>query len=126
MSRPYAFLVPALALVLLALLAIPVFLHEQPVGSISGVVVAQESGRPIPEASLYLTPVQAGQASHHAWTDRKGRFRFTGIAAGYWRLEGSGRAHRLDRPVAIQVAEQQRRRVTVEMSPEQPYLQSLR
>ena len=124
MSRLAAVLIMAAALALTAAFGIKAFLAEQPSGSLSGVVVAGETGSPIPGATVYLAG--GGRPTLTRTTDQHGRFRFPQVAAGVWQLEGHSRAHQLRRPAQITIGESEHRQVVLEMPAGQPFLQTLR
>ena len=119
----------ALALVLAAGVGIYALLAEEPVGGLAGVVVAQETGSPIPEATLVLTRPGRSEreaASQMARTDRQGRFRFIALPAGDWQLDGYSSAHRLAAPVRVTIPESRLQQVVLEMPPAAAFLESLR
>lgn len=109
---------------LLALVAIGVS-TEIPVGGVRGVVLLNESGKPLPRAAVLLRPLsrddEAGLRPRLIRADAEGRFRATGLAEGVYEVEVSANAHQL-KATRIQVREGELRELTLRLEPGEPYL----
>lgn len=99
--------------------------HEVPIGSLTGVAVMSENGRPIPHATVTISrnSTVGGEklASRVIETDAHGRFKASMIPAGDYNVDASAKAHSL-RSVRISVAEGKPTAVQLEMTPNSPYL----
>ncbi len=61
---------------------------------IAGVVVSSMTGRPLPEATVFITATDNRESSHSMQTSADGRFAFTGLSAGKYSLTASARGYR--------------------------------
>jgi hypothetical protein len=112
-----------LALSVLWLGGMVVYLAQQaePVGRLQGLVVAEETGRPLPEAHVRLSAVSQPLV-HDFYTRGDGRFKTDRIAAGEYQLTISSRAHRLG-PVSVTVDEGVTKEIALELSPVSPFFE---
>ena len=86
--RPLAFVLSALAAVLLALGAPSAAFAQAGQGAVEGVARGAEEGSPLSFALIRLLPVRTGAAVPEAVvTDAEGRFRFAAVPAGEYRLQ---------------------------------------
>jgi outer membrane receptor protein involved in Fe transport len=76
--------VAAGVLPLLLLVVVAGSLAAQATGTLSGTVVAEESGAPLPEVTVRLTGTDRGTT-----TDARGRYELTGLRPGEYRIEAS-------------------------------------
>lgn len=106
---------PNLARLLASLLAVAlvgaafawVFSNETPKGRVRGRVLLADSGRPLGDVDVLLTPFKnygRPVASVRGRTDAEGRFLLLGVPAGPYVLSGSSRAHKVE-GVGLQVDE---------------------
>ncbi len=95
-------------------------LSETPRGDLIGVVIAEELGRPIPDAKVTLA--WAHGSDRGTRTDEDGRFCFEGIEAGSYRVFASAQAHAMESPRAVTVDESATTELTLELPPENPFL----
>lgn len=96
-----------------------VIAQQIPIGSLEGKVTAQESGNPIP-AWIYLTGrtgPENKRPSFGVQADKSGRFSISRIPAGEYRLEITGRAHRM-KPVPVTIEEGKVLRMDAELQPD--------
>ena len=113
----------AVALAVFWLGGMVVYLGMQavPVGGLRGVVLAEETGRPLPGARVRLTAAFRSE-SYDFRTRRDGRFTARQIPAGLYQLRASTRAHSLG-PVVMAVDEGVMRELTLELSPVPPFFE---
>ena len=113
----------AVALAIFWLGGMVVYLGMQavPVGGLRGVVLAEETGRPLPGARVRLTAAFRSE-SYDFRTRRDGRFTARQIPAGLYQLRASTRAHSLG-PVVMAVDEGVMRELTLELSPVPPFFE---
>ena len=99
--------------------------QETPIGGLRGVALAEETGRPLPGATIRLhrtnLSVEEESTSFVVHTRRDGSFNLRRMPAGSYRLEASSEAHRLG-PLAFNVDEGEVREVTLELSPVPSYV----
>ena len=95
---------------------------ETPRGGLSGVVIAEELGTPIPGTRVTLTPVHGAEGEMQVRTDADGRFAFDGIPAGGYRLMCAAQAHAMSGPRAVSVAEGRTLRLSLELPPVEPFM----
>ena len=121
MSRPAP--LARFATFLLALLVVGAALgfmlwQQTPTGSLSGVVIQDENGRPLPDADVYISPVAEGRGgeqagddtplprTRHAQADEKGRWHLARLPVGAYRVTARSEYHNMsDKPVTVTVAE---------------------
>ncbi|HEY3415197.1 MAG TPA: alpha-2-macroglobulin family protein [Armatimonadota bacterium] len=114
----------ALLLMLLVLLAAAAYVinAETPRGSVSGTLVAAESGSPLPNAQVTLTPALNTHQTYYSATDKHGAFSFPGVATGLYRISAVTQAHKQNNQI-IEVLEGQSISQTLELPPADPFLQ---
>src|SRR5438552_11767138 len=90
-------LIQVAALVWVALLATALIAREEPSATVEGLVVAKETGRPIPHAHVWA----GGGPSEEKWewsrsvkADAQGRFRLEDVPAGPSYFSAAGKVHR--------------------------------
>ncbi len=96
-------------------------MSETPRGGLSGLVVAEELGSPIPDARVTLTPRGAGETMQTR-TNAAGRFHFGEIPAGGYRLMCAAKAHAMGNPRPVQVDEGRIAQVSVELPPVEAFM----
>lgn len=94
--RKYTLLLSIASIWIGALLALFIKM-ETPLGSVEGVVLAGENGKPIPKATVTFSPLSTGKGiqSYSAQTDDEGHFIMRGIPVGVYSVYCSSSAHRL-------------------------------
>ncbi len=113
------------ALLILALLAwmfvglIILVQKETPHGRLAIKVVAQESGLPLANASIYLTQ---GEQSWTYTTDKTGSFSLDSMPSGSYKVTADSRAHRLQESKFI-LQEGEEKALTLALPPVQPFLE---
>jgi hypothetical protein len=139
---------PVVAVAVLWLGGLVVYLAMQvtPVGGLRGIVLAEETGNPLPGARVQLTgaaswsapppsmlhgftlpqlrrqPWRAPAPTFEFRTHGDGRFIARRIPAGLYELRVTTRAHSL-RPVTVRVTEGETSNLTLELSPGSPFLE---
>lgn len=94
---------------------------ETPRGRLSGRVVAQETGAPLPNASVSL----AGEGKFWSFTtDRNGRFHLSSLPAGQYRVNASSYAHRLNNG-SFTLKEGEQKEIVLALPPRRPFLELL-
>jgi len=95
--------------------------QETPVGTVEGRVMSSDTGRPIAQANVWLSPEKEDGVSKSAQTDENGCFRFSDIPAGSYTVEAAGRVHNMP-PLKITVREGKLEKLTLPLKAGQPYL----
>ncbi len=114
-----------LALVFVGIAVVAIIEQEPPRGTLTGKVVAEELGRPLPGVKVYLSAkfTVGGERPEtriiRAGPD--GRFAADWLDAGEWAIRASARAHELG-PVGVEVEEGRTRDITLELAPVEPFL----
>ncbi|MBM3459403.1 MAG: hypothetical protein FJX77_12840, partial [Armatimonadetes bacterium] len=107
------------------------FASEVPQGTLSGVILSKETGRPLPEVRVVARPVAAAEPKSATAaspgepvttrTDAAGQFRFRGIPAGNYELEPQTEAHvNTEMPAVVREADETR--VRMELPGRDPFL----
>lgn len=111
-------------------LAVGLTLSEKPYGTISGVVVAEDTGKPLPRVHLDLTTREPNPEEYDMplvvasiKTDKQGRFSQR-VEAGMYYLLATTRAHKL-KPVRVTVEEGRTTRLNLSLTPGKPFLQAI-
>lgn len=94
---------------------------ETPRGSVSGTLIAAESGAPLPRAEVTLTRTD-DEERYRGVTDKSGRFSFLGVATGSYRLTASTEAHKQNDQI-IEVSEGSATTATWQVQPVDPFVQ---
>ncbi len=125
-SRPV--LAIALGVVWSAAMLSFAMLREMPVGSVRGVVLADETGRPIADAEVTLSPMTDKDEPQPpvatAKTDERGAFHLRNLPAGAYMLEARGKVHHSG-AYPVTVREGKAESVEMWLSPDQPFLRVL-
>jgi uncharacterized protein YfaS (alpha-2-macroglobulin family) len=100
--------------------------EELPVGTVQGVARMKETGRPLPNATVILRPVDPGRDDplpvRSARSGHDGAFAIRHLAAGAYRLEAYSRAHQFEGAKVI-VREAATTELTIDLDPTAPYFQ---
>ena len=95
--------------------------QETPVGTVEGRVTSSDTGRPIAQANVWLSPEKEDGVSKNAQTDENGGFLFSGIPAGSYTIHSSGRVHNMP-PLKITVREGKLEKLNLSLKAAQPFL----
>jgi len=114
-----------LAIIALWLSGLTIYLARQeiPTGWLQGKIIAQETGKALPNAEIQLHLVSLAAYGMEDYVLRPrpdGTFRSQRLPAGKYILQASSRAHRLA-PTSIEVAEGKVARLDLELAPVPPY-----
>jgi alpha-2-macroglobulin len=93
--------------------------QETPHGRLAIKVVAQESGLPLANASIYLTQ---GDQNWSYTTDKTGSFSLASMPSGSYKVTADSRAHRLKESKFI-LQEGEEKALTLALPPVQPFLE---
>lgn len=122
MTRVPRWLLPSvLALLWLGGMLVYLILQSTPEGRLQGIVLAEETGRPLAQAHLQLSAASASVV-HDFYTRADGRFKTGRLPTGDYQLTVMTRAHRLG-PVALTIQEGVTREVSLELSPVNPFFE---
>ena len=92
-------------------------------GTISGVVVAEESGAPLAEARVVIAPEGPGGGRPVVcYTDEEGRFHAAALPVGSYRISASSRVHSMAAS-RVELAEGKSLSLRLELSPRTPFLE---
>lgn len=98
--------------------------EEQPVGILKGVVIARESSVPL-KADVVATVVVNNKVVEERYfrenANAQGRFTFTGLPVGTYRVSISSFAHRM-KPVMVTIQESQTEELIAKLTPDPPNL----
>lgn len=94
--------------------------QETPVGSLSGTVIAQDTGNPI-EADVFLTSPDK-RVQRRTRSDKDGEYRFGSVPAGEYNLQASSKAHEL-KQTPITIREGEKKSIDIEAIPMGPSLE---
>jgi Large extracellular alpha-helical protein len=108
-----------LALLLVGLSLAYLIASETPRGTVAGVTVRAEGGKPLPDCDVYLTPLGAGGARRRARTDAEGRFTLRRVPAGLYAITASSKWHEAVSG-KVTVAESQTATATIRLKRTEP------
>src|SRR5580658_3592833 len=100
--------------------------QDLPIGSVSGIVIMQENGKPLPNVLVVFTPSHSwydwSDKEWHATTHKDGSFTVPTLPAGDYNVDVSAERHSLKATV-MTVAEGKPTLVDLDLAPEQPNLE---
>jgi len=117
-------LAQALAFVAVGVVLCHFLMAETPRGSLEGTVIAEELGRPLPDASVRLGYADYGPGAFRTRTDDEGRFHFDHVPVGSYQLRVSARAHKQP-PQTVTVGEGETLKLNLELKPVKSFLELL-
>lgn len=120
-AAPGGLLLLVAMLVWLGLMAGVLVAREPATAQLTGVVLARETGQPIPHARV-AAHGEGWRWQREVKADARGRFRLTGIGAGLAYISGSTTVHKSLKDEKIEVQEGPDNRITLVLDPVPPYL----
>lgn len=99
------------------------FSEETPVGILSGHVLADDTGNPIPGATLIVRPAvpRSGRDSHYVTAGQRGRFELSHLAAGAYQVEVNSAVYQ-SQTVPVAVREGETVKTDIRLTPGAPFL----
>jgi uncharacterized protein YfaS (alpha-2-macroglobulin family) len=114
--------VQGLALLWLVVMGAILVAREPPTATLTGKVVAKETGQPIPKAVIEARGENYGWADR-VETDSQGVFTLRGVPAGKALLQAFAKVHRMDREQEVTLREGTGNMVTLVAPPVEPFLE---